>query len=107
MVQKLGRRDIMCVWRGTVTYLEWVEDLIDYQMEPKFGPDDKVRVESGFLDLYNSKSPPASIAPTRPVSRYMVYENVITVVITVMNSGVMLCHGNSDVKKVLIVINFW
>ncbi|KAL4203576.1 hypothetical protein AMTRI_Chr01g104580 [Amborella trichopoda] len=51
------RRDIVFAWRDTVTYLEWVEDLKINQVKPKFGPDDKVRVESGFLDLYNSKEP--------------------------------------------------
>ncbi|ERN14556.1 hypothetical protein AMTR_s00038p00114410 [Amborella trichopoda] len=55
VVQKLGRRDIVFPWCGTVTYLEWVEDLMEYQVGPKSCPDDKVKVESGFLDLYNSK----------------------------------------------------
>ncbi|ERN14557.1 hypothetical protein AMTR_s00038p00114760 [Amborella trichopoda] len=57
VVKKLRWRDIVFAWRGTVTYLEWVEDLKINQVKPKFGPDDKVRVESGFLDLYNSKEP--------------------------------------------------
>ncbi|ERN14554.1 phospholipase A1-Igamma3, chloroplastic [Amborella trichopoda] len=55
VVKELGRRDILFAWRGTVTYLEWVEDVMDYQVKPNFGPDANVKVESGFLDLYNSK----------------------------------------------------
>ncbi|KAL4203579.1 hypothetical protein AMTRI_Chr01g104610 [Amborella trichopoda] len=54
-VQRLGRRDVVIAWRGTVTYLEWLEDLMDYLAVPGFGPDGSVKVESGFLDLYTQK----------------------------------------------------
>ncbi|KAI3449716.1 hypothetical protein Pfo_006381 [Paulownia fortunei] len=57
--RKLGRRDICVAWRGTVTRLEWVADLMDF-LRPISSdkipcPDPTVRVESGFLDLYTDK----------------------------------------------------
>lgn len=56
---RLGRRDIVIAWRGTVTRLEWIADLKDY-LKPVTGnnlrcPDLAVKVESGFLDLYTDK----------------------------------------------------
>ncbi|XP_027368055.1 phospholipase A1-Igamma1, chloroplastic-like [Abrus precatorius] len=56
---KLGRRDITIAWRGTVTRLEWVADLMDF-LKPISSncipcPDQTVKVESGFLDLYTDK----------------------------------------------------
>ncbi|XP_042516600.1 phospholipase A1-Igamma2, chloroplastic-like [Macadamia integrifolia] len=56
---KLGRRDIAIAWRGTVTRLEWVADLLDY-LKPVTSakipcPDPTVTVESGFLDVYTNK----------------------------------------------------
>ncbi|KAL3849925.1 hypothetical protein ACJIZ3_011807 [Penstemon smallii] len=59
--RKLGRRDICVAWRGTVTRLEWVADLMDF-LRPISSdkipcPDPTVRVESGFLDLYTDKDP--------------------------------------------------
>ncbi|PIA31508.1 hypothetical protein AQUCO_04900068v1 [Aquilegia coerulea] len=59
MSQKLGRRDITIAWRGTVTRLEWIVDLMDY-LRPISSdkipcPDSSVKVESGFLDLYTDK----------------------------------------------------
>ncbi|XP_060970061.1 phospholipase A1-Igamma2, chloroplastic [Cannabis sativa] len=58
--QHLGRRDITVAWRGTVTRLEWIADLMDY-LKPVSSsnkipcPDPNVKVESGFLDLYTDK----------------------------------------------------
>ncbi|KAL6952887.1 Phospholipase A1-Igamma1, chloroplastic [Sarracenia purpurea var. burkii] len=56
---RLGRRDIVVSWRGTVTNLEWVEDMNTF-LSPISAdkipcPDPTVRVESGFLDLYTAK----------------------------------------------------
>lgn len=56
---KLGRRDITVAWRGTVTRLEWIADLMDF-LRPISNvkipcPDPSVKVESGFLDLYTDK----------------------------------------------------
>ncbi|KAF5937444.1 hypothetical protein HYC85_024950 [Camellia sinensis] len=57
--KRLGRRDIAIAWRGTVTRLEWVADLMDF-LRPISSdkipcPDSTVKVESGFLDLYTDK----------------------------------------------------
>ncbi|KAJ9188049.1 hypothetical protein P3X46_003444 [Hevea brasiliensis] len=57
--RRLGRRDITIAWRGTVTRLEWIADLMDF-LKPINGnkipcPDPTVKVESGFLDLYTDK----------------------------------------------------
>ncbi|MCD9642867.1 hypothetical protein HAX54_029908 [Datura stramonium] len=59
MSKRLGRRDITIAWRGTVTRLEWIADLMDY-LRPISSdnipcPDPNVKVESGFLDLYTDK----------------------------------------------------
>ncbi|XP_042518318.1 phospholipase A1-Igamma2, chloroplastic-like [Macadamia integrifolia] len=56
---RLGRRDITIAWRGTVTRLEWIADLMDY-LRPVSSdkipcPDPSVKVESGFLDVYTYK----------------------------------------------------
>ncbi|XP_010522024.1 PREDICTED: phospholipase A1-Igamma2, chloroplastic-like [Tarenaya hassleriana] len=56
---RLGRRDIAVAWRGTVTRLEWIADLMDY-LKPVTGnnlrcPDPGAKAESGFLDLYTDK----------------------------------------------------
>ncbi|XP_065861031.1 phospholipase A1-Igamma2, chloroplastic-like [Euphorbia lathyris] len=57
--KRLGRRDITIAWRGTVTRLEWVADLMDFLKPVKANkipcPDPSVKVESGFLDLYTDK----------------------------------------------------
>ncbi|MBA0845848.1 hypothetical protein Goarm_023118 [Gossypium armourianum] len=57
--KRLGRRDIVVAWRGTVTRLEWIADLMDF-LKPISSnkipcPDSTVKVESGFLDLYADK----------------------------------------------------
>ncbi|MBA0736397.1 hypothetical protein Gogos_009956 [Gossypium gossypioides] len=59
MSKRLGRRDITIAWRGTVTRLEWIADLMDF-LKPISSnkipcPDPMVKVESGFLDLYTDK----------------------------------------------------
>lgn len=55
----LGRRDIAIAWRGTVTRLEWIADLMDF-LKPISSngipcPDSSVKAESGFLDLFTEK----------------------------------------------------
>lgn len=57
--RRLGRRDITIAWRGTVTRLEWIADLMDF-LKPVSSnkipcPDPAVKAESGFLDLYTDK----------------------------------------------------
>ncbi|XP_064946722.1 phospholipase A1-Igamma1, chloroplastic-like [Musa acuminata AAA Group] len=58
---RLGRRDIVVAWRGTVTRLEWIADLMDF-LRPVNSvgipcPDPSVKVESGFAELYTDKDP--------------------------------------------------
>uniref|UniRef100_A0A0D6QS50 Fungal lipase-type domain-containing protein n=1 Tax=Araucaria cunninghamii TaxID=56994 RepID=A0A0D6QS50_ARACU len=57
-IKRLGRRDIVIAWRGTVTSLEWMADLMDFLKPAGFHcdhPDPRVKVESGFLDLYTAR----------------------------------------------------
>ncbi|XP_054798977.1 phospholipase A1-Igamma3, chloroplastic isoform X1 [Prosopis cineraria] len=57
-INRLGRRDIVISWRGTVTYLEWIYDLKDILRPANFRDDDdlhSVKIESGFYDLYTKK----------------------------------------------------
>ncbi|XP_030451708.2 phospholipase A1-Igamma1, chloroplastic [Syzygium oleosum] len=57
--RQLGRRDVAVAWRGTVTRLEWVADLMDYLVPVSSQkvpcPDPGVKAESGFLSLYTDK----------------------------------------------------
>ncbi|KAM0848540.1 hypothetical protein ACQ4PT_054322 [Festuca glaucescens] len=58
---RIGRRDIAVAWRGTVTKLEWVEDMSAF-LKPigQYGipcEDPRVKVEAGFADLYTGKEP--------------------------------------------------
>ncbi|KAI8574473.1 hypothetical protein RHMOL_Rhmol01G0356900 [Rhododendron molle] len=72
----LGRRDITVAWRGTVTRLEWVADLMDF-LRPISAdkipcPDPTIKVESGFLDLYTDKNDECSFC------KYSAREQVLT-----------------------------
>ncbi|XP_054805381.1 galactolipase DONGLE, chloroplastic-like [Prosopis cineraria] len=55
--RRLGRRDIVITFRGTITGQEWVANfmssLIPAQLDPH-NPRPDVKVESGFLSLYTS-----------------------------------------------------
>ncbi|XAR62344.1 Phospholipase A(1) [Bertholletia excelsa] len=54
-IRRLGRRDIVVAWRGTVSYLEWIQDLKDFLRPAHFRPDALIKVESGFYDIYTQK----------------------------------------------------
>ncbi|QHN99597.1 hypothetical protein HN51_034736 [Arachis hypogaea] len=54
-IQRLGRRDIVIAWRGTVTYIEWIYDLKDILTPANFTNDPTIKIESGFYDLYTKK----------------------------------------------------
>ncbi|KAA8528076.1 hypothetical protein F0562_035055 [Nyssa sinensis] len=54
-IKRLGRRDIVVAWRGTVTYLEWIHDLKDFLRPAHFRDDPTIKIESGFYDLYTEK----------------------------------------------------
>ncbi|KAK3166240.1 hypothetical protein QOZ80_1AG0043240 [Eleusine coracana subsp. coracana] len=57
MTRRLGRRDVLVSFRGTVTPAEWVANLMSALEPARFDPCDprpEVKVESGFLSLYTS-----------------------------------------------------
>ncbi|KAL9659540.1 hypothetical protein QQ045_024347 [Rhodiola kirilowii] len=54
-IKRLGRRDIVVAWRGTVTYLEWIYDLKDILCSANFSNDPSIKIELGFHDLYTKK----------------------------------------------------
>ncbi|XP_024526530.1 phospholipase A1-Igamma2, chloroplastic-like [Selaginella moellendorffii] len=58
LTAEIGRRHIVIAWRGTVTGVEWLENLQDYLMPVGLDPRDRstagVKVESGFLDIYTA-----------------------------------------------------
>ncbi|PAN19743.1 hypothetical protein PAHAL_3G295200 [Panicum hallii] len=73
---RLGRRDVAIAWRGTVTRLEWVSDLMDF-LRPVAEegipcPDPDVKVLAGFADLYTDKD------PTCRFCKYSAREQVLT-----------------------------
>jgi hypothetical protein len=56
-VRRLGRRDIVVSFRGTVTGSEWVANMMSSLEQARFDPSDPrpdVKVESGFLSVYTS-----------------------------------------------------
>ncbi|WOK99511.1 phospholipase A1-Igamma1, chloroplastic-like [Canna indica] len=53
--RRIGCRDIVVAWRGTVAPTEWFED-IQGKLEPLDGGHSEVKVEHGFLGVYTSKS---------------------------------------------------
>ena len=76
MSKKLGRRDIVICWRGTVTRVEWVHDWMVF-LKPITengipSSDPNIKVESGFLDLYTDKQPDC------PYSKFSVREQVLS-----------------------------
>ncbi|CAL5017456.1 unnamed protein product [Urochloa decumbens] len=59
MTRRLGRRDVLVAFRGTVTPAEWTANLMSLLRPARLGgdprrSDDDVKVESGFLNLYTS-----------------------------------------------------
>ncbi|XVE81104.1 hypothetical protein DITRI_Ditri15bG0036200 [Diplodiscus trichospermus] len=57
-VKRLGRRDVLITFRGTVTNHEWVANLMSSLTPARLDPHNprpEVKVESGFLSLYTSE----------------------------------------------------
>ncbi|XP_010064368.2 galactolipase DONGLE, chloroplastic-like [Eucalyptus grandis] len=58
VVKKLGRRDLLIAFRGTVTNYEWIASLMSSLTPARLDPRNcrpEVKVESGFLSMYTSK----------------------------------------------------
>nr|GMD59995.1 galactolipase DONGLE, chloroplastic [Ipomoea batatas] len=58
-VKRLGRRDVLVTFRGTVTHSEWIANLMSSLTPAKlnpFEPADDVKVQAGFLSLYTSSN---------------------------------------------------
>ncbi|XXG89195.1 hypothetical protein AAC387_Pa12g1259 [Persea americana] len=56
-VRRLGRRDIIVTFRGTITNTEWIANFMSSLTPARLDPNDQrpdVKVESGFLSLYTS-----------------------------------------------------
>ncbi|XVF84422.1 hypothetical protein PTKIN_Ptkin17bG0035700 [Pterospermum kingtungense] len=56
-VKKLGRRDVLITFRGTVTNHEWIANFMSSLTPARLDPHNprpEVKVESGFLSLYTS-----------------------------------------------------
>lgn len=61
---RLGRRDIVISWRGTVRHTEWVANVKENLAPAAVAPGAKdmaenlknIRVETGFLSMYTSKN---------------------------------------------------
>ncbi|XP_041001604.1 galactolipase DONGLE, chloroplastic-like [Juglans microcarpa x Juglans regia] len=56
-VRRLGRRDILITFRGTVTNQEWITNLMSSLTPARLDPNNlrpDVKVEAGFLSLYTS-----------------------------------------------------
>ncbi|XP_057958566.1 galactolipase DONGLE, chloroplastic-like [Malania oleifera] len=57
VITRIGRRDILVTFRGTMTTTEWIVNLMSSLTPPRFDPQNPqsdVKVESGFLSLYTS-----------------------------------------------------
>ncbi|WOK99509.1 phospholipase A1-Igamma1, chloroplastic-like [Canna indica] len=54
--RRIGCRDIVVAWRGTVTTTEWIEDIKAKLELLDAGSNGDVKVEHGFLSVYTSKS---------------------------------------------------
>lgn len=53
--RRIGRRDIVVAWRGTVSPAEWYEDF-QRKLEPIGDHGEEAKVEHGFLSIYRSSS---------------------------------------------------
>ncbi|EXC04059.1 Galactolipase DONGLE [Morus notabilis] len=65
-VKRLGRRDILITFRGTVTNPEWIANLMSSLTPARLDPHNPrpdVKVESGFLNLYTSDESSSKFGP--------------------------------------------
>ncbi|CAN0903137.1 Phospholipase A1-IIgamma [Linum grandiflorum] len=89
----LGRRDIMVCWRGTMTFMEWVQDFNfpAVSVSDVYGKDHNPKAHHGFFSCYTHKNPNSTYNKTsareqvlsevrRLVDKYRDEETSITVV---------------------------
>ncbi|KAL4590530.1 hypothetical protein LXL04_003462 [Taraxacum kok-saghyz] len=72
---RLGKRDITIAWRGTVTKLEWMEDLMNFlkpvSAQKLASRDPNIKVMAGFLHIYTDKD------QSCPYSKFSAREQVL------------------------------
>ncbi|GMN63055.1 hypothetical protein TIFTF001_032132 [Ficus carica] len=64
--KRLGRRDVLVTFRGTVTNPEWIANLMSSLTPARLDPHNPrpdVKVESGFLSLYTSEESSSKFGP--------------------------------------------
>ncbi|KAJ8616451.1 hypothetical protein MRB53_035823 [Persea americana] len=110
--EKLGRRDIVIAWRGTVRKLEWAEDIgvvladaSDIFDSSSTSQIADPKAHSGFLDLYKSAREQVLSAVSSLVETYKNEEMSITVTghslgaaLATLNSADIASHGLNKPK---------
>lgn len=105
--RRLGRRDVVVSFRGTVTGSEWVANMMSSLEQARFDPADPrpdVKVESGFLSVYTSDDATCRFTygscrnqllseVTRLISKYKHEEMSITLAGHSMGSSLALLLG--------------
>ncbi|OEL17084.1 Phospholipase A1 EG1, chloroplastic [Dichanthelium oligosanthes] len=105
--RRLGRRDIVVSFRGTVTGSEWVANMMSSLEPARFDPADArrdVKVESGFLSVYTSDDATCRFTcgscrnqllseVTRLINKYKHEVISITLAGHSMGSSLALLHG--------------
>ncbi|XP_072999172.1 phospholipase A1-Ialpha2, chloroplastic-like [Typha latifolia] len=106
-VRRLGRRDILVSFRGTVTNTEWIANLMSSLTPARLDPHEPrpdVKVESGFLSLYTSDDSTCKFSQgscreqllnevSRLVNKYKDEEMSITLAGHSMGSSLALLFG--------------